>query len=532
MCEIWHWKNQRNLERTVDVRPHEESAFWVCLDEHIYPAPETPDEDLPSFYQFEYYYRKDRDIKTEVEKREGTKEYEKNVRPVTGDSTRMAFGPGMVYQIDATVGDIYLVSHLDRTLLIGKPVIYIVIDVFSRLIVGFAVTLEGPSWEGAKLALECAFLNKVEFCKKYGVDITQDMWDVEGRCEALLGDNGEIAGYNPDSLVDPLDTRVANTPTDRPDLKGIVENKFLLVKETVVWIPGAVRPPRRVRGKDYRLEAVLDLNQFRALMIECILFYNNHRYLKKYRMDKQMIADKVKPIPRELWAYGMKHRSGRLREADPDVIRLNLQHRGEASVTEEGIRFQGLHFTCERAMREQWFTRVKGRRVRHVEVVRGSLVDTIHLRLDKGKCFEECVLTDADKRFEGCDWYDVAEYFALKDKAAAEAEAGLHQSAAEYHAKADRIVSEAKEMTKAALAGTNLSNNERTSGIRENRKRHKAYERRQGGTKPNSDTNQVLPVPLPIPVPKSPAPAGYVPPAHPHNELRAARERVKKYGKR
>lgn len=217
-----------------------------------------PDEDLPSFHQFEYYYRKHRDIKKEIEGREGSKEYEKNVRPVTGDSTQMASGPGMVYQIDATVGDIYLVSYLDRTLLIGKPVIYIVIDVFSRLIVGFAVTLEGPSWEGAKQALECAFLNKVEFCKKYGIEITQDMWNVEGQCEALLGDNGEIAGYNPDSLVESLGIRVANTPTERPDLKGIVENRFLLVKETVIWIPGAVRPRRRVRGKDYRLEAVLE----------------------------------------------------------------------------------------------------------------------------------------------------------------------------------------------------------------------------------------------------------------------------------
>lgn len=492
-----------------------------------------PDEDLPSFYQFEYYYRKHRDIKKEIEGREGSKEYEKNVRPVTGNSTQMAFGPGMIYQIDATVGDIYLVSFLDRTLLIGRPVIYIAIDVFSRLIVGFAVTLEGPSWEGAKQALECAFLNKVEFCKKYGVEITQDQWDVEGRCEALLGDNGEIAGYNPDSLVDPLGIRVATTPTDRPDLKGIVENKFLLVKETVIWIPGAVRPRRRVRGKDYRLEAVLDINQFCRLMIECILFYNNHRYLKKYRMDKQMIADKVVPIPQKLWEYGMKTRTGRLREVDPDVVRLNLQHKGEASVTPEGIRFQGLYYTCERAVREQWFTRIKGRSTRHVKVVRGPLVDTINLRLDKGKSFEECVLTDADKRFEGCDWYDVLEYFALKSKAAAEAESGLHQSAAEYHAKADRIVSEAKEMTKAALAGADLSNSERTHGIRENRKRHKAYERRQASVGSIGDTSQDQSVSEPATslVPRLPAPAGYVPPAHPHDELRAAREKVRKHGK-
>ena len=229
----------------------------------------------------------------------------------------------------------------------------------------------------------------------------------------------------------------------------------------------------------------------------------------------------------------MNARTGRLREADPDIVRLNLRHRGEASITPEGIRFQGLHYTCERAMREQWFTRIKGRRTRHVEVVRGSLVDTIHLRLDKGKSFEECILTDADKRFEGCDWYDVLDYFALKSKAVAEAEAGLHQAAAEYHAKAERIVSEAKEMTRAALADTDLSNSERTRGIRENRKRHKAYERRQEGVRSNRDATQsrLVSEPPTAPVSKSPAPMGYVPPAQLHDELRAARERVRKHGK-
>jgi hypothetical protein len=64
---------------------------------------------------------------------------------------------------------------LDRKLIIGRPVIYIVIDVFSRLIVGFAVTLEGPSWAGAKLALENAFSDKASYCKQFGINITRPL---------------------------------------------------------------------------------------------------------------------------------------------------------------------------------------------------------------------------------------------------------------------------------------------------------------------------------------------------------------------
>ena len=77
-------------------------------------------------------------------------------RAVLGDSTHMAFGPGSVYQIDATIGDLYLVSKLDRSRIIGRPTIYFVIDVFSRLVTGFNVSLENPSWVGAMLALDNA----------------------------------------------------------------------------------------------------------------------------------------------------------------------------------------------------------------------------------------------------------------------------------------------------------------------------------------------------------------------------------------
>lgn len=225
----------------------------------------------------------------------------------------MAFGPGAVYQIDATAGDLYLVNDFNREYLIGRPVIYIVIDTFSRLIVGFAVTLEGPSWVGAKMALENAFKNKVDFCRGLGINITEDEWPVQGICESLLGDNGEIKSYNANSLVEPLGIRVSNAAACRPDWKAIVERNFLTIKGMYFdFTPGMIRPRRPVRGKYYELEARLSLLGFRRLMALCIQRYNNTHYLKDYPLDLHMIRSKVKPIPIHLWRYGMDHLTGRL----------------------------------------------------------------------------------------------------------------------------------------------------------------------------------------------------------------------------
>ncbi len=70
-------------------------------------------------------------------------------------------GPGAKYQIDATVGDIYLVSQFDRSDIIGRPVMYFVMDSYSRMVTGMYVGLEGPSWAGAMMAIENAASDKV-----------------------------------------------------------------------------------------------------------------------------------------------------------------------------------------------------------------------------------------------------------------------------------------------------------------------------------------------------------------------------------
>lgn len=526
-------------------------STWQMIKEHYYTTGEytfegvldgdipvpilLPPEECPSFEQFKYFYYKERNPSKEIIAREGQIEYDQNVRPVLSNSTDMAFGPGAVYQIDATVGDIYLVNDFKREYLIGRPVIYIVIDTFSRLIVGFAVTLEGPSWAGAKLALENAFRNKVGFCEELGHNIPEAQWPVEGKCESLIGDNGEIKSYNANSLVNPLGMRVSNAAVDRPDWKAIVEKNFHTIKgEYIDYTPGMIRPRRNVRGRGYLLEARLSLLGFRRLMALCIMKYNNNHYLKDYPLDLHMIKAGVKPIPAHIWRYGMEHLTGRLREINDDVLRINLLPVGKASVTGEGISFNGLNYTCERAIREQWFDRIKGKQRRSIEVVSEATVDHIHIRFDHGKVFETCHLTSAYKRFVGKDWYEMREYFALQRQQQKGAEAAIQQATAEFHAQVKSLVSGETEETEQALKAANLSKRARSNNIRENRNQLKRYERKRGPlSTSNGPTVPALPVSLDNLTTdtelRRPASAEkYVPPAKPLDEMRAAWEKARK----
>lgn len=62
-------------------------------------------------------------------------------------------GPGHTWAIDSTVGDVYLRSSVNRAWIVGRPIVYIIVDVWSTAVVGFYVCLSGPSWNTAKISL-------------------------------------------------------------------------------------------------------------------------------------------------------------------------------------------------------------------------------------------------------------------------------------------------------------------------------------------------------------------------------------------
>lgn len=260
---------------------------------------------VPTYRQFRYWMAKDHSATRSQIKRKGEHKFNLTGRAILGDSTQMASGPGSIFQIDSTIGDCYLVSSLNRNRIIGRPVVFLCIDLFSRLIVGFSVGLEG-GWVGAMLALYNACSDKVQFCAEYEVTIDEFEWPSSHFPEGILADRGELEGYNADHLVNAFGVRVHNTAPGRADLKGVVERCIGRTNEKIIkWVPGAVR--KRERGdKDYRLDAVLDLHDLRKLIIVAILHHNKTTRLEQYRLDQDMMADHCEPVPVALWSWGTK----------------------------------------------------------------------------------------------------------------------------------------------------------------------------------------------------------------------------------
>lgn len=448
------------------------------------PVPVIPAEDeRPTFDQFHYWYESVRDDEKEKRAREGDIEFELKSRCMLGDSKSMGFAPGSLYQIDSTIPNIYLVSEFDRTRIIGRPVLYNSVDVFSAALTGVCLLLEGPSWVGAMLALDNVTMNKVAFCAEYDIEIAEEDWPCEGLPTGILADRGEFEGYNADNLVNGFGMSVHNTGVWRADWKGLVERSFGIADDRVVkFTPGYVPPIGRSRGDpDYALQAALTPSEFRKLLLYHALDYNMNHYLKGYRKNEFMVADHVPLYPLELWNWGIRCRGGLLAAPDQDRVRLNLLPRRQATVTPRGIRLFGeLYYTCEQALRQGWFEKARIRGEWRIEVAHHPrTTEYIHLPLD-GARMVQCHRTPASMNLPARDWYDAMDYHVLEQAAYQASETRRLQSSATLQAHKDAIVSNAVEKTRAALAAAGpMSKRSRRGRIRENRASEQQAERSQ-----------------------------------------------------
>ena len=459
-----------------------------------------PKGEVPSLRQFRYWYNKHYDAKEVTTGRKGETGFELNGRAMTGKNDFGMRGPGSEYQVDATVADVYLVSQFNRKDIIGRPVMYFVMDVASRIVTGMYIGLEGPSWLGMTMALYNATTNKVDYCHQFGLEISEEQWPCHHVPSVLLGDRGELESHKADNLVSMLGVRVDNAPPYRGDLKPIIESHFKTINETVKpLLPGFVLPDDRKRGgKDYRLDAKLDIKQFTRIIIDCVLFYNNEHYLKSFEKNEQMLKSSVEAIPVKLWNWGIQNSSGALRIYPKETIQLALMPKENGSVTEDGIYFKKLYYTCQEARDGNWFenARKNGRYAVEISYDPRNMSEIVVWDSKDGQHYR-CTLLDWEQRFsekslEEVEYEQKKQDYEKKQNERAEMEAHIN-----LNRKIAAIVEEANQMAPTTVGMTKA---ERLSDIRENRQTEKETIRAEEsftGQKQESETKQIDQQPLP-----------------------------------
>jgi Integrase core domain. len=278
----------------------------------------------------------------------GPKEAKNNNRALFGDTISYldVKAIGSRYEMDEMETDIYLVNRADRNDVIGRAIVYFIIDVYSRAIVGCGIGLDNNSWSGAEIALLNLVENKKDFCKSYGKSISEEEWPMERVIpSSIIVDNGaEYLSDNFANLAYDLGIEVSFVPTRMGSLKPNVEQKFRQMNtELLEMLPGRIN--KEAYGQPHIKEARLDIFQYSKCVIEFILNYNQNP-MDNYPDNIKMYSSHIVLSPINIWNYSIEYNNELKYVSDMNYFKYSLLKRAEATVTRSGIELDNRTFIC------------------------------------------------------------------------------------------------------------------------------------------------------------------------------------------
>lgn len=440
--------------------------------------PDIPDSEIPTIWQFKYFYDRDFPKVTQLTARTNPITYAKDIRELYSTVNTQVLGPGSRYEIDATIADIYLVSDSDRACIVGRPTIYLVADVFSRMVVGFYIGFENASYVTAMQALQVAMTDKVELCKQYGYEITHDDWPCIGLPDAILADRGELLGHQIEALEYKFSIRIENTPPYRGDLKPIVERYFRTIQATFKpFASGVVQQAKEKKrgGSDYRLDATLTITEFKQIIIGSILTHNTSHQLTTYDRDIDMPSD-LPLVPIHLWNWGIQHRVGQLKQVSEKALRVALLPKVKATLSDLGLRVFGVFYHCPEIYEQGWMHRKKSiSRPQSFQVAYDpSNAEIIYVFYEEHSLdYWEAILSPRSREFIGCSFWEVWQVQHEQKKVEAAQNLKTNRSQAYIEERIESIIAQADKNKPSSTS----SKKQRLTNLRENKQAEKDIER-------------------------------------------------------
>lgn len=380
--------------------------------------------------------------------------FERALRGLSGYSWEGSEGPGLMYAIDSTIGDVYLRSSIDPNWIIGRPIVYVIVDVFSTAVVGFYVCLTGPSWDTAQVSLFNTVSSAELLSDLWGYDMRQSLFPAPTLPARLLCDRGEYLSLRAKATGMRLLTTLSYTPPFRPDLKGAVEVMHRIMKNVQYhFIPGAMD----ARRKEYDLRrsnpaaATMSVRQYMQFLHECFYVYNLTAD-RSMRLDAHMIAQGVFPSPAGLWYWGHAMGIGFSRAQSQAELITQLLPEGSARVTRNGVVFRTNRYSAPIVEDEQWTTRarsVRGSWEIPAQYYPGS-VSRIWTPYEGGNGLIDLTISDHSRADPALTHDEMVDAFALQKLKAADVEHQRVQEAVLGYHRMELIRKQALEETRAA----------------------------------------------------------------------------------
>lgn len=234
-------------------------------------------------------------------------------------------------QIDHTPADIQFVEVIDSVgVVAGRPYLTVAVDVFSRAILGFCLTLEKPSSLSVALCLQQALTPKVPWLAAHGLGA--HVWPMFGRPRVLVVDSAkEFTGHAFARGCDDFGITIRRRHKGNVHQGGVIERLLGTLNMVLRTLPG--QTGRSVTDRDhYPSEACARLSF--AELERCVAL----AVLEHNAQPNEKSLD----IPDQIWRA---HAAALLpRRDDPDQVLIAFLPGGDRRLTPQGVSVHAIDY--------------------------------------------------------------------------------------------------------------------------------------------------------------------------------------------
>jgi hypothetical protein len=328
-----------------------------------------------------------------------------------GTSQDIVFGPGDIFDMDATEFNFEIVASFNPQRKLGKPTVYLVVDRGSTAIVGAYLECRPERWEGYRRALFCAFTPKDAMLDELGVTVEfGKIWQIHALPNGIFSDRG--AARHNDALKilsGELNLEKSLPPPKTPYLNAVVESLNKKLQNRLSNLQGGYRRDNTGRAKqqhkDARSSSLLNERQFMKVLIAAIHDHNTSDDKTKLLTPEM---NGVKGVPEGIFNWGLKHSPvEHLRHVNYAALYARLLPSKAISVSNKGVRYENCYYDSPAL--QNWRSRQEDKRPRldfHIDA------DPLYLYWrPTPTTWERIVMRAADqKKYRGMTWDDIELY--------------------------------------------------------------------------------------------------------------------------
>lgn len=346
--------NQIKFGREMTIN---KAYFWMIRKYYSYQPDPTdkavewlPISERPTLNQFYYYVKKhfsklERDIAKSSEM-----DVRNNHRLLLSSSRTDAYRPGKICECDALEADLSIISELDPDQSIGRPIVYMMIDVYTSMIVAVSASFQNNSYIGLTNLMLNLGTDKVDYARRYDIIIQPDMWRSCFIPDSIRCDRGsDFASDDFGTVCTRLGIKRDLVTPGTGSMKGLIEETFASFQKSFranLENKGLIT---KRHDSNHHKESLLTLKQFTQMLINFVITHNQ-KTLINYPMTADMLRTKdFEPIPTILWDYGCnKYGEPKyITNAIKNQYLYDLLIEKTAYISRKGITLSGLVYVNE-----------------------------------------------------------------------------------------------------------------------------------------------------------------------------------------